>query len=281
MSERGTEVRARLATMNELEQVLGAMRGMAAARIQQGEKAQAAATEYAAQIGAALTSLSGETGAALSADSADHARGVLVVALCTERGFVGGLNERTLRTTTETAEPRQIYVVGTRGQALAREQGLTTTYVGSMATHLGGLAETADQIGDVVLGPAGSGAGFSVEIVYPRRTVTGDIAIERRRLLPLALPASGRTNDLPPITMLPHPLLLSQVASEYIHARVFEFVAESFAAANAASLEVLQAAHAHLDGMLVDLRRTENLLRQEEITSEVLEVITGRMQSSP
>src|SRR6478672_1497853 len=60
VSERGTEVRARLATMKELEEVPGAMRGMAAARIQEGERAQLAAQEYARRIGAALASLSQE-----------------------------------------------------------------------------------------------------------------------------------------------------------------------------------------------------------------------------
>ncbi len=81
--------------------------------------------------------------------------------------------------------------------------------------------------------------------------------------------------------MLPLPVLASQLAIEDLPARLFEFVVESFAAANAASLEILQAAHAHLDEMLVELRRTENVLRQEEITAEVLEVITGRMSRSP
>ena len=150
-----------------------------------------------------------------------------------------------------------------------------------MASHLGGIGDTADQIGTLVLERSKSIDRLSVEIVHPKRTDTGGIAIERCRLLPIDLPENGRANALPPITMLPAPLLMAQIAGEYLHARLFEFVAESFAAANAASLEVLQAAHTHLDDMLVDLRRSENVLRQDEITAEVLEVITGRMQGAP
>ena len=60
-------------------------------------------------------------------------------------------------------------------------------------------------------------------------------------------------------------------------AQVFEAIAESFAAENAARLAVLQAANVHLSDMLADLRRTENVLRQDEITAEVLELIGGRM----
>ena len=150
-----------------------------------------------------------------------------------------------------------------------------------MPSHLGGIGDTADQIGALVFERSKSIDRLSVEIVHPKRTATGGIVIERCRLLPFDLPENGRPNALPPITMLPAPLLMAQIASEYVHARLFEFVAESFAAANAASLEVLQAAHTHLDDMLVDLHRSENVLRQDEITAEVLEVITGRMQGAP
>jgi F-type H+-transporting ATPase subunit gamma len=164
--------------------------------------------------------------------------------------------------------------------AFAREQGLEVTYAGSMATHLGGIGEVADQIGDLVLKRAASVALLGVDVVHPRRTSTGGAVIERRRLLPLDPPPGPGTGDFGPITMLPAAALAAEISGEYVHARIFESVAESFAAANAASLEVLQAAHAHLDEMLVELGRTENVLRQEEITAEVLEVITGRMKRS-
>jgi len=279
LSERGSEVRARLTTMKELEEVLGAMRGMAAARIQQGERAQLAAQEYSRRIGTAFASLSEGDVAAPSSPSQKPSAPTLTVALCTERGFVGALNERVLRAAVEGAGSNEILLVGARGLAFAREQGLTVTDAGGMATHLGGIGEVADQIGDLLAQRAARVASLVVDVVHPRRTTTGGTAVERRRLLPLDLPSRTSSRGLPPITMLPAPALAAQIAGELVHARLFEFVAKSFAAANAASLEILQAAHAHLDDMLVDLRRSENMLRQEEITAEVLEVITGRLNS--
>jgi F-type H+-transporting ATPase subunit gamma len=279
MSERGTEVRARLATTKELEEVLGAMRGMAAARIQQGDRAQVAAQEYAARIGVAFASLSSERSPA-APGSFGRPVPTLVVALCTEHGFVGALNERVLRAAREVPQPHELLVVGARGLAYAQEQGLPVTYVGNMAAHLAGLGDVADEIGDLLLKRIAANEPMTAEVVHPRRTPTGGVIIERRQLLPVSLPPRARLGGSRPITMLPVPALSSQIAVEYLHARLFEFLAESFAAANAASLEVLQAAHAHLDEMLVELRRTENVLRQEEITAEVLEVITGRMRRS-
>lgn len=277
MSERGAEVQARLGTMKELEEVLGAMRGMAAARIQQGERAQVAAQEYATRIGAAFASLSSTDGDPAAPPSASWPRRTIVVALCTERGFVGALNEHVLRAAREAPPPQEVLLVGARGLAFAREEALTVTYVGNMATHLAGLGDVADQIGDLLLKRMDASEPMTADVIHPRRTPAGGAVIEQRRLLPIDLPSRARPAESQPITMLPVPVLASQIAIEYVHARLFEFVAESFAAANAASLEILQAAHAHLDEMLVELRRTENVIRQEEITAEVLEVITGRM----
>lgn len=276
MSERGTEVRARVGTMKELAEVLGAMRGMAAARIQQGERARIAAQEYAARIGAALASLSTDAPAPPTAASRDQAR-LLVVALCTERGFVGALNEHVLRAAQETPTPREIWVVGARGLSFAREQGLSVTYVGNMTTHVAGLGDVADQIGDRLVERMGGGEPACADVIHPSRTPSGGTVIERQHLLPIHLPPRAPGRGYPPLTMFPAPVLAAQIAIEYLHARLVAFAAESFAAANAASLEVLQAAHTHLDDMLVALRRTQNALRQDEITAEVLEVITGRM----
>jgi F-type H+-transporting ATPase subunit gamma len=279
MSERGAEVRERLATMHELEEVLGAMRGMAAARIQQGERAQLAAQEYAAQVGAALTSLSPERDGDVPTSLDARKAPTLVVALCTDRGFVGALNEHILSAASEAAARTDVLVVGARGLAFAREQGLAVTDAGNMATHVGGIGDVADRIGDLILKRMATDQPITVDVVHPRRSAERGTVIERRRLLPVVCPSRESYPDQRPITMLPAPALLSQIAVEYVHARLFEFVAETFAATNTATLEVLQGAHTHLDEMIVDLRRTENVIRQENITAEVLEVISGRMKS--
>ncbi len=279
MSERGAEVRERLATMHELEEVLGSMRGMAAARIQQGERAQLAAQEYAARVGAALTSLSpeGDGGSPKSLDA--RKAPMLVVALCTDRGFVGALNEHILSAASEAAVRTDVLVVGARGLAFAREHGLAVVDAGNMATHVGGIGDVADRIGDLILKRMAADQPITVDIVHPRRSAERGNVIERRRLLPVVFPSRESYPGQRPITLLPAPALLSQIAVEYVHARLFEFVAETFAATNAATLEVLQAAHTHLDEMIVELRRAENVIRQENITAEVLEVISGRMKS--
>lgn len=281
MSERRADVQSRLATMNELDDVLGAMRGIAAARIQQGERAQVAARAYRAQIGTALARFTPTRAPSRAGSVAPN----LAVAFGTDRGFVGALNERVLDAARATGAT-SLVIVGARGLAYAREHGISAVDGGNMSAHLGGLVDVADRVAALLARAADQAAGLlTAQVVSPRRTAGGGVEIVRRDLLPVDVDLSDLGHDLPaarfePIMTLPRQELIADIAGEYVHARLYETAAESFVAANAASLEVLQAARSHMEDMLTALRRTENVLRQDEITAEVLELIAGRMVAS-
>lgn len=274
MSEQRGEIAARLGTMTELEEVLSGMRGMAAARIQQGERAQSAAREYAGRIGAALAAMTTD-----SPTSPPHApRSTVAIALCTDRGFVGALNEHVLDAARDVGA-EQVIVVGSRGRSLADERGMPIVDGGSMAGQLGTIGDVADRMAALLARLARhSGAGFTAAVIHPRRAPSGAVIVTRRPLLPIAVMSRRTPPPFRPITTMPPLRLAAEIGGEYVHAQLFEMVAEAFTAANAASLEVLQSAHTHLDDMVRDLRRSENSLRQEEITAEALELIAGRMQ---
>jgi F-type H+-transporting ATPase subunit gamma len=232
-------------------------------------------------IGRALEGVTAVRGPDLGPADGSNAPGTtaraIVIALCTEQGFVGAFNEHVLRVAAADGEPRELLVVGARGREGARERGTTATFAGPMTTHLPGLGAVADRISEAVLPRVNAGGVDRVEIVHARRTPGGGSDVIRRRLLPVELSAATDVGTIPPITMLPLPQLRVQLIAEYFYAQVFEAIVESFAAENAARLAVLQAANVHLGDMLTDLRRTENVLRQDEITAEVLELIGGRM----
>jgi F-type H+-transporting ATPase subunit gamma len=201
-----------------------------------------------------------------------------VVAFCTEHGFVGGLNDRILR----AAPPGsgELLVVGTRGQATAGEARLGFRFIGPMATDTAGLGEVADRITDALYPRFAAGELEGLEIVFGRRSDAGAITIERRALLPLE-PANADERPPsapapPPVTYLPHAELLARLVEEYLYALLIDVAAQSFAAENTARLAVLQSAHTHLDDLVEDLRAADRRLRQEEITSEVVELALGR-----
>ena len=62
---------------------------------------------------------------------------------------------------------------------------------------------------------------------------------------------------------------------ELLLAQLAHAVTESFANENAARLAAMQAATENVSSKLEELRRSERELRQEEITTELLDVVTG------
>ncbi|MBK5264463.1 MAG: F0F1 ATP synthase subunit gamma, partial [Alphaproteobacteria bacterium] len=82
---------------------------------------------------------------------------------------------------------------------------------------------------------------------------------------------------LPPLITLAPYELLTELAEEYVFAELCEAVILSFAAENAARMRTMIAAHANAEKKLAELSARARLLRQEQITSEVIELAAGVM----
>jgi F-type H+-transporting ATPase subunit gamma len=62
---------------------------------------------------------------------------------------------------------------------------------------------------------------------------------------------------------------------EYVFAQLAQAAMESFASENAAHLAAMQSAREKLDEQLTELQSLERRLLQEQITDELLEIVTG------
>jgi F-type H+-transporting ATPase subunit gamma len=68
---------------------------------------------------------------------------------------------------------------------------------------------------------------------------------------------------------------LRHLADEYLFAEVTHAIMESLISENAARLRVMESADHNIGDKLEDMVRNEHTLRQEAITSELLDVVTG------
>ena len=97
MTERLSDVVQRIRSVRQLSSVIGAMRGIAAARAREARERVEAVRAYAATVGAAIgqaLALAEDGGAARG--RRDRRDGHLVIALCAEQGFAGAFNKRVL-----------------------------------------------------------------------------------------------------------------------------------------------------------------------------------------
>jgi len=277
MAERLPDVQARLQTVHELQEIVGAMRAMAAARVQEAQLALDGTRAYAEVIGEAIAEVlpllpegPGRPAAARGAPSG-------LVLFTAEHGFAGAFNDELVAAAgLATRGGEALFVVGSRGRVLIEERGQTPAWATDMAIHAGGVTDTARRIADALYHRFERGSLTAVQILYFRDEGGGRRALERQSLLPVDLEQYGTPRAaMPPLTNLAPQTLIAALIGEYVFAQLAHAAMESFASENAARLAAMQSAREKLEERLMELQALERRLRQEEITNELLEIVTG------
>lgn len=275
MSERLSDLRARLGATRQLEAVITAMRGVAAARLREAQTHLEGVRAYAHTLGEAL----GEAMALQPEAQMERSRprGHVVIALCAEQGFAGAFSERVLdvaqRRLAAAGQAASLFLVGGRGQAIAEERGLSVDWSAPMVAHVDEAALLADQIADALYDRLGAERTAEVTMVYSAPDTPAAVTVAERPLIPLDLarfPASRRS--VPPLATLPPALLLARLAEEYVFAELCEALVLSFAAENEARLQAMIAARQNVRDTLDALMASYRRIRQDEITNEIIEL---------
>lgn len=271
-----SELQSHIASMNELQDIVGAMRSLAGMRVQESQHALPSIRSYAQSMAAAV-------GSALllmpqPVTEPHQAPGRRALVLCTaEHGFVGGFNERLLDAAKATLTPSDLlFVLGSRGAAIALERGPKITWTKPMATRLAGAPDAVNRLTGELYAHIARGDVARVEVMFWRYHQGALSTIERRLLLPLddTPLAPPKARRAPLHNLAPHPLL-EQLMAEYVFARLTEAAVESIASENAARFAAMESAHENVGKKLAGLQERARHARQTEITSELLDLTTG------
>lgn len=277
MTERLSDVVARIGSVRQLSSVISAMRGIAAARAREARARVEGVRAYAATVGAAI----GQA-LALIDDGAPPARGRapgghLVIALTAEQGFAGLFNRRVLDTAERAlgrdgSAKTELMLLGQRGLMVASERDLAVGWNASMVAHVNEVGALADRVTDALYARIGAGTTTRVNLVHATPSA-GEIEVVDRALLPFdfgRFPAAR--NAAPPLIALPARTLLAELAQEYVFAELCEALTLSLAAENEARMRAMSAARSNVGKMLDELVGRSRELRQEEITNEIIEL---------
>lgn len=277
--ERLARTRARIESIRSLLDVVRIMRSLAAVRMQRAEESLPGARDYAAVIAAGLADAIALAGAdqGYPALAGGETRGAALLVFCSEHGFVGGLNHLLMDAVGSTLTAGEaLYVIGSRGMLEAAERGLGATWSMPMTAHRDGVPALARHISFELYRRFEAAEFIRLEMLFARTTGIGRWHVERQSLLPIDLSAlAGEASPIAPISNLPGPRLIERLAEEYFFAELARGAMEALAGENAARLAAMSAAHDNIEHRLEELERTERRLRQEEITTELLDVITG------
>ena len=267
-------VRLRIHGVQQLDTVIGAMRGIAAAHAQQARALLPGYRAYADVIGQAIAQalrLRGEDGRAEGAGRTGKRLGRIV--FCAEHGFAGAFSEHVIEAADAGDAPVAMLLIGGRGMALLDARGETPTWQMPMATRVSGIDPLCARLAEALYGMLQEHGLTTVEVVFPIWMPGEGLRIERRSLLPLDearfRPAPA---GVPPLTTLPPEVLLRSLATEYVYAALCEVAAHAFAAENEARVAAMVRARNNVRDMLEHLRGSERQVRQEAITAELVEL---------
>ena len=279
MTERLADISARIDGTRQLSAVVNAMRGIAAARAQQARGQLIAVDSYAATIavaiGRALTLLP-----SAHPDGARRSTRPALVLFCAEQGFAGAFSEHVLDAAGGDLAASELFLIGTRGGAVAAERGITAGWKSPMPSHSLGVPKLADHIAEALYARISMGEIDRLDAVFSQWQPGHGIHVERNRLFPFDMSAFPRSTDAnAPLLNLACETLLSELTADYMHAQLCNAALHAFAAENEARMEAMAAAHKQIERQLSSLQATQRLVRQEEITAEIIELAAGETAS--
>jgi F-type H+-transporting ATPase subunit gamma len=289
--QRLSELKSRIHNLAELGNVVSALRAVSAARVQQAHAVLESIRKYTAIIQEALEEASRALPGPYSPANAPPSAG-FVIAFGSEHGFVGAFNEHVLDVAAAHCKPAdELFVVGSRAHFVAGERHVFSTWTCQSASQVSGVDEVALRLAERLSLAGARQRVDRISLVYTQITDDSAARVVTETLLPfdahpyLAKPGkqSRALSNLSPL------LLLDGLVDELLFAQLAKASIESFASENAARLATMQAATDNVAAKLDDLAKLEHELRQEEITTELLDVVTGaeavaerhRRRSSP
>jgi F-type H+-transporting ATPase subunit gamma len=273
MAEDLAAVRGRIRGVQQLDAVIGAMRGIAAAHAQQSRALLPGFRAYAGVVAQAIAQA-----LRLRDDDAQHGAGGAIarIVFCAEQGFVGGFVEHVLEAAAARG-PAEVFLVGSRALLLAPTHGIEPVWQSAMATQVGGIAGLCIRIAEALYEQMTSRRIGVVEVVFPEWTVGAGVGVTCRSLLPLDAGRFGvAPARMPPLTTLPPEVLLTSLAEEYVFASLCEAAMHAFVAENEARAAAMVRARSKVQEMLGELTLSEHRVRQEAITAELVELAGGQ-----
>jgi F-type H+-transporting ATPase subunit gamma len=278
-------LRRRIKSVDSTKKITRAMELIAATRVVKAQERAASARPYSEEITHVIGDLV-RGGAAkdhpLLRDNPE-ANTRAVICITSDRGLCGAYNttmmrmaERAIHEIEAAGQRYALVVVGKKGQTYFRFRNFRID-----AAILGvtdrPTYEQAREIADVIIPRFEAGELLSADICYWRFLSAGSQTPVKRRILPVelgdAVTPDGPTADL---EYEPSPTgILNELLPRYVTSRIFSSTLDASASEYAARQRAMKAATDNAEELKKNLTRVMNRARQDSITTEIMEIVSG------
>jgi F-type H+-transporting ATPase subunit gamma len=233
---------------------------------------------------------------------------VAIVLITADRGLAGGYNssviraaERRLRQHRAAGREVQLVIIGRKGQSYFRfrNQPIMEAVIGVTERP---TYEDARRVVRAVMEPFTAGELDQIDLVYTRFVSLGSQVVTERQLVPLpreqvaaADEGRGDGHSAEPSATSPDPAgggaapshktdyefepepdeILDRLLPRWLESEVLAAMLNAAASQQAARQRAMKAATDNADELIKTLRRVMNRARQDAITTEIMEIVSG------
>ncbi|MFV0317143.1 MAG: F0F1 ATP synthase subunit gamma [Microthrixaceae bacterium] len=281
-------LRRRIGSTQNMKKITRAMELIAATRVAKAQSAAAEARPYAERITGVIADLAAggaEVDHPLLRQNDDPAK-VGVVVIAADRGLAGAFNSAVIK-----AAEREINAARTEGRGYAlvtvgrkpadyfrfRNYPIEAQFSGfSDKPSFEDAAAVAARVSDLFT----NGGCERILLVYTRFISMGSQEPVVRRFLPLenteTMASTGESEATAGFEFEPGPAqVLESLLPRYVEARLFAAMLDSAASEHASRQRAMKAATDNAEELIVKLTRKINQVRQDAITTEIMEIIGG------
>jgi len=280
-------VRRRIRSVQSTKKITRAMELIASSRIVRAQQRVEASRPYAEELTRVMEDVASRSGSLdhplLEERSSPATTGILVV--CSDRGLAGAYNANVLKVAEELVrgvrgrglEPA-LYVVGKKGVGYFRFRGV------AMQASWQGFSEVppyekAEEIGRRLIDDFAERTIDELHCAYTDFRSAFTLRATSQRFLPIApdeVAGTGSASVPAEYLFEPEPAeILDHLLPQYLITKVYAALLESAASENAARRRAMKAATDNADELIKVLTRQANRARQDEITTEILEIVGG------
>ena len=285
-------LRRRIRSVESTKKITRAMELIAASRILKAQQRVAAARPYAELLTEAIRNLAaaggGGAGHPLLAQR-QQVNTVAFVVVTADRGLAGGYNsgviraaERALEAEVAAGRDYMLILCGKKAEGYFRFRHYR------IEATFNGFSEQPDYndaraVARLVIDRFDSGAADQVQLVFTQFLSLGHQRVANRTFLPLQSEAitegAGPDDGDGPVAAYefePSPdAILQRLLPTYVEARLFDAMLQAAASEHAARQRAMKSATDNAEELIKALSRRMNRARQESITTEIMEIVSG------
>ncbi len=279
------QLRRRIKSVKSTQKITRAMEMIAASRIMKAQRRVNEARPYAEQIHEVIKGLavSNEVQGHPLLSAHESIDKVAVVVATSDRGLAGAYNanvlkqaEKVIREEEQQGREVQLYLVGRKAEGYFKYRGRTPERLWTGVSDQPAY-EDAQTVADAVMSRYADGDLDRVWLVYTDFKSSLTQVPTRMQLLPVEASEFEGGSEIPPdFQFEPAPdEILELLIPRYVEAKVFAGLLESAASEHASRQRAMKSATDNAAEVINNLSRVMNQARQDQITTEISEIVGG------